>query len=125
MQTTTETVRRWVQAGELTLDESANGTRIDWESLRARARTQGDPPPAHWGWIQADLQQPPPAEAADSSFTDARTLHQRLVWAEAERDIALAEAENLDQAVMAYRDNWRRRTQPQGAPSEPESVENR
>jgi hypothetical protein len=53
-----------------------------------------------------------PAEPLDESTIVAR-LAAELATARLERDRAIADAENLDQAVMSYRDNWRRRTQPQ------------
>lgn len=120
--TTTETVRRWLRDGSLTLDGSGAGLR--WQQLVDRAIAVGDAAPAHWSWLNADLREQitsakvvlPPSTPGQSTRQDETNLSSVLATLAAtklERDQARADAENLDQAVMAYRDNWRRRMEPQ------------
>lgn len=119
----TETVRRWVEK-EGTLHEVRGGVRprILFEDLCARATAAGDPLPAHWSWLNADLTDPPadfvtdqnsatPPPDADLRRETVR-LRQENEALRLERDLARADAENLDHAAMAYRDNWRRRIEP-------------
>jgi hypothetical protein len=119
----TETVRRWTDTEKvLPVVGSGRASRIDWQDLRARASRAGDPAPAHWSWLAADLRHPSRGVIGDSlhvananvgesqEVERLRTENDKL---RAERDTARADAENLDQAVMVYRDNWRRHTGPQ------------
>ena len=115
LRTSEETIRRWIRANEVSLKPDAPDTCVLWRSLDERALRLGQNPPAHWAWLAADLQDPPPSLHDLAGLYDVQSLQQRLIDAESARDIAQAEAENLDQAVMAYRDSWRRRTQPQSA----------
>lgn len=119
----TETVRRWI-TNDLTLPVVGEGrlSRVLWGDLCIRAAGAGDPPPAHWSWLNADLTQPPgdastPARVAPDpgipTDADMASLRTENVGLRLELEVAVADAENLDQAVMVYRDNWRRRTQPQ------------
>jgi hypothetical protein len=119
---TTETVRRWLRDGSLTLDRS--GARLRWRQLVDRAVAVGDAAPAHWSWLNADLREQAgtaknilsASQSEQSTKNDQANLNSvlaALATTRLERDQAKADAENLDQAVMAYRDNWRRRTEPQ------------
>jgi hypothetical protein len=112
----TETVRRWTgPGGGLPVQGSGRSAHIDWEDLKNHLASQGLPAAAHWAWLKEDLSEPPDHPFVDDGQEEASAvarLQAQVDLLTAERDAALSDAENLDHAVMAYRDNWKRRVVP-------------
>ena len=108
----TETIRRWIRGDQLVAGQST----ITWEDLQRHA----DPSVlAHWSWLQADLSHPANASPELAVPTELDRLRREVADANLARDQAILDAENLDQAAMIYRDNWRRRSQPQSSKDSP------
>lgn len=125
---TAETLRQWVKSEQLFEVENGGRLLVPWTALRECAARHGHAV-AHWSWLERDLTEEAPAsrgDADDAIAAGVDAVDQDEEVGELRREVAqlrlqlataMAEAENLDQAVMSYRDNWRRRTQPQ-SPSE-------
>lgn len=120
----TETIRRWTDVEKsLALIGAGRAARVEWHAMRERLRADGRAL-AHWSWLEADLSQPIArsvtaldAVHGSNDHSDIQELQAEIAELRHQRDQAVADAENLDQAVMSYRDNWRRRVEPWSAGS--------
>jgi hypothetical protein len=108
--TSTETIRRWQLDGL-----SKTGLPIHWRDLVQRTVEVGHEAPIHWTWLNADLRGEAPTRADPATSSDIESEQAATAEALRQRDEARADAESLDQAVMAFRDIWRRRMEPRNS----------
>lgn len=131
-----ETVRRWMTDGQLETREfpGRREALIAWTSFEEKAADRHGPP-LHPRWMAIAGEQavaslvcgtpaaeapgvgaPPDAAALQAALDEALAARDEARAdadkAAIERDKARADAESADQAAMAFRDNWRRHTQP-------------
>jgi hypothetical protein len=140
-QITENNITAWINEGSLAATRTKGTPPIRWADLKATCEKKHRLPPLRPEWLTVTAADPLPsawretntpsedgatARPLDDEIGPSRETRRRveeltqqinqlqaaLATAALERDFARQDAQNLDQAAMAYRDNWRRHSEP-------------